>query len=314
MPILDLDSSLRLDKDATNIALGYKQGESPQAKIIAPNIDVAWSGQYPSYAKDAFLANDQDDVRAPGQKKPIETIWPVETWHDYICEEHTRTAYIDRQRKGREGVVAKMVYSDPVTAVKKVREMMNQRLTYLIAYAVKNMSASYYTVPGVKWNDDGAEPFEDLQAAIRQFKKNCGFNPNKILIPSHIMTYLGDKVRAQYSVTAAVSNKNIFKELAMPDLELSSDGLLVDETPVYDGTDFGSVWGDNVVLARVVPDPAEWEPTFMGTLVPKDKQPVQVFSPYETEHKTGWEIQIVMEYKVVILDNYAGYMLKSVLS
>jgi len=309
----DLDQSLRLDKDTSTVLLGYKQGISPEAELVAPSIRVPGNGKFPQYGKGAFL-DQSDDVRAPNQKDVREQIWDTETWTAYVLEEHAKVAFIDRQRKNRSGIVGGMVYSDPMVAAKKLRETMLQRKHYLISYAVNNMGATYYTVPGTKWDATGAVPFDDLQAAIRQFKNNCGMAPTHVLVPGHIMTYLGEAVRASYSVTAAVSNEEIFKKLAMPDLGIPENGLLVDHTPAYDGTNFTSIWEDNVLLFRRAPNPKDFEPTFMATLVPNDKQEVQAYAPYEVPQKTGWEMQVVMDYLVKILDNYAGYMLKTVLT
>ena len=56
MAFRDIDQALRLDKDATKIALGYYEGLEDRALIeaVAPQVKVALNGKYPTYARGSW--------------------------------------------------------------------------------------------------------------------------------------------------------------------------------------------------------------------------------------------------------------------
>ena len=175
---MNIDNAFRLDKDKTNLAIGFLEGLDPGLMKLAPTILKPSNGQYPSYGRGAFYYN-QETQRERGAD-PREFKIPDETWNEYICEEHTLVGRVDRVDKAKSRVQG-MPYSDTNALTKTLMKALQQSLDYKIAnllFNTTNMSGQYAS-PGTQWDLAGASPFDDLQTWHQSFVDGCGIEPTR---------------------------------------------------------------------------------------------------------------------------------------
>lgn len=306
MAWIDRDQGLKLDKNATKIALGYVEGIEQAAILnaIAPQIKVPQNGQYPTYGTATFYNNEGTQL-APGSTSVQEYIWPAESWNAYVIETHALKGFVSYQYSDNTAVVKGMVYSDPKTAAKALTRALYQRYSYITAYTA--VHTSYSASPGTDWDDAGATPFDDMQTWVKELKDAIGVGGYGCILTDRVMWHLGEGVRSAYSHTGNMSNyeivsKNLTRDLGINNLYVS------DSAEYYSSSDFVSIWGDNVVIFKSAKNPSGWEPSYMATLVPDDRTFVEVFKPYETPDKTGVYVQVRMNYLVKELLATAIYM------
>lgn len=309
----NIDNAFRLDKDKTNLALGFLEGLDPGLMKLAPVLPKPSNGQYPSYGRGAFYYK-QETQRERGAD-PREFQIPDETWEEYICEEHTLVGRVDRVDKAKSRVQG-MPYSDTNALTKTLIKALQQSLDYKIASVIFNITnlSGQYASPGTQWDLPGATPFDDLQTWHQAFVDGCGVDPTGLAISGRALSYLGEGIRVKYGATSGKSNLELIKESLIVDL-----GINVNEFTILKGNYYNStsskmvpVAGDNCLFYYNPPAMGNWQPALAATVVPNDsattKQGVGVKVPYWNEHGTAEFVQAIREYKVLFLSKYAGYM------
>lgn len=309
MAARDLDQALRLDKNATKIALGYYEGLEDPALLnaLAPQIKVPMNGKYPAYAVGSWWDVDEDTV-GPMATQVNEYIPPAESWTAYIIELHARKVKISNLEADSSGIAQGMVYSDRGVAAKRLTDVLVQKYAKVVAdlaAATSNTAAA-----GVAWDASGATPFDDIQTWIAALKDLIGVGGFTGLTTDRVMWHLGEGCRAKYSHTGNMSNYDIVDKLVTRDLGINR--LLISNKGEYYSTTsaaFTSIWGSNFFIAKVAPQMNGWQPTWAATLVPTEKQFLQVLRPYGQENLDflGDWIQVRMYYLVKELDSNAIY-------
>jgi hypothetical protein len=307
----NIDSALRLDKDLTNLAIGFKQGLEPGLAKLAPVIDKASNGQYPSYGRDAFYYNKETQRERGADAHEYEQ--PTETWNAYKIEEHTLVGKVDRRDMAKSRIRG-MPYSDEAKLSQTVLTALTQAQHYKTVSTIFNTTnlSGCYATPDPQWNAAGAAPWDDMQTWWMAFKNNCGVSPNIFAIDSRSLSYLGELVRAKYSATTGRSNKALILEALMPDFGITVDHFVILDADYYSSSAFTSLTGDNCLFAYNPASFGDWMPGLAATIVPNDsvttRKGVGVKTPYWNEDETARKVQVSLEYKIVLLSKYAGYM------
>lgn len=309
----NIDNALRLDKEKTNLAIGFQEGLDPGLMALAPTIEKAANGQYPSYGRGAFYYN-KETQRERGAD-PREFQIPDETWNEYICEEHTLVGRVDRVDKAKSRV-QNMPYSDTNALTKTLVKALQQSLDYKIASTIFNTTnlSGCYASPATQWDLAGAEPWDDLQTWYNAFVDNCGIEPNGLAISGRALTYLGEGVRAKYASTKGEANLTLIKEALLVDFAIPVNNFVILKGNYYNSTSakMVPVSGDNCLFFYNPSSTGDWQPALGATVVPNDsdttRKGVGVKVPYWNEHGTAQFVQVIREYKVVLLSKYAGYM------
>jgi hypothetical protein len=307
----NIDNALRLDKDLTNIALGYKEGIDEGLFLIAPPISMPSNGKYPYYAKGALYYSG-DSTRARYAKvKRLE--YPTESWGSYACEEHPLEGLVDRQDRAKSRVQG-MVYSSPESAAKGIKRALDQELGAKIISAIFSTTAlaSSYATPTIKWDLDGATPRDDLRTWYLAFKDNCGVAPNGFAISDRLLPYLGDGLRLKYGWTGGF-NFDLIKGALNVDFGIPVNRFVIIHGEKYGTSSFANLITDQCLFFYSPPSLVDWEPSLAATIVPNDSvstiNGVGFIPPYEEpEQKIGTLVQGIREYDVVLLDQYAGYL------
>lgn len=314
MAARDLDQALRLDKDASKIALGYVEGLEDVAimQAVAPQIKVVSNGKYPSYGTGAWYDQD-DDLIGPGATQVNEFIPPAESWNAYVIETHAKKALLSNLETDSSGIAQGMVYSDKTVAAKKVAEALYQGYCKTVADFV--VATGNSAAPGTAWDQAGATPFDNIQTWLKSMKDAIGVGGYTALTTDRVMWHLGEGCRTKYAHTGNMSNYEIVEKNVTRDLGL--DRLLISRKAEYlSGSTFVSIWGNNFIMFKNQANIASFMPTYCVTMVPKEKQFVQVFKPYGAEvlDHLGQYVQVRMHYLVKELDSNAVYMGSSVIS
>lgn len=316
MAFKDIDQALKVDKDATKIALGYYEGLEDVALInaVAPQIKVTNNGKYPSYGVGAWCDDDEDEV-GPGATHVAEYIPPVETWNAYVITMHARKVRISSGEADSSGIAKGMVYSDRKVAAKRLTDVLYQKYAKTVADSV--IATSNSAAPGTAWDQAGATPFDDVQTWYKSLKDLIGVGGYTALLTDRVMSHFGEGCRVKYAHTGNMSNydivsKNVARDIGIDKLLVSKKGERYSSTAGA----FSSIWGNNFIMFKNQPNIADFDVTHMVTMVPKNKQFIQVLRPYgkETLDFLGDWVQVRMWYLVRELDTNAIYMGSSVIS
>lgn len=310
----DIDQALRLDKDATKIALGYYEGLEDVALInaVAPQINVIGNGKYPTYAVGAWWDADEDEI-GPGATQVTEYIPPTEEWIPYVITMHARKVRISSGEADSSGIAKGMVYSDRKVAAKRLTDVLFQKYVKVVADLM--IATGNSAAPGTAWDAPGATPFDDIQTWYTALKDLIGVGGYTALLTDRIMSHLGEGCRAKYAHTGNMSNYDIVSKNVTRDIGIEK--LLVsNKAEYYTSGAFTSVWGKNFFLFKNKPNIADFDVTHMATMVPTKKQFIQVLRPYgqETLDFLGDWTQVRMWYLVKELDTNAVYKGSSVIS
>jgi hypothetical protein len=314
MAAQDIDQGLRLDKNATKIALGYYEGLEDRAvmDVLAPQIKVPANGKYPSYGRGAWYDDDEDEI-GPGATQVNEYIPPAESWNAYVINMKARKVTIADAEANLSGIVKGMIYSDRKTAAKRLTDVLYQKYCSRVADIYTAISNS--AAPGTAWDEAGATPFDDLQTWTIALKNLIGVGGYTAFTTDRVIMHLGEGCRAKYSHTGNMTNfdivsKNVVRDLGWKRLIVSGNA------EKYGTSAFSSIWGNNFYLFKNQDQMNGWQPTFCATLVPNDKQFLQVMKPYGREvlDLLGDYVQVRMWYLQKSLDSNAAYMGSSVIS
>jgi hypothetical protein len=313
MAVKAIEDRLNYDKDATNLVIAYKEGIADEVLSISPLIKRPKSGYYPSYGRGEWQYLDFE-ARAIGDPNVKQITFPAVSWTEYFIPEVPRKKFIDSQAAGRSGVVG-LVDDNVQGAAERVKYALNQALSYkIITAALAGVGGT--TTPVTKWNSPGSDATADLNAAIDAFEAQCGLPPNGIVIPSKVLRYCGKNVRAAYGVNAATPNVGLVKEILMTDLGIPTDRIFISYAHLYGTSSFANMYTNAVLLfySATNPNMIDWEPSYMGSIIPDDVEWFRVKTPYESEDKNGYYVQCIMEIQPKVLLSYAGYSITATLA
>lgn len=308
-----IESRYRYDKDATRMVLAYKEGLAEEALSIAPVIKRPKSGQYPSYGAGEWQYTNFDS-RAPGDPKIKQITFPAATWTEYFIPEIPRKKFIDRQDNKRTGTVAGLAETDVSRTAEKMKQALHQALSYkIITTALAGVGGT--ATPTTKWNSVGADPVKDLRTYIDDFEAQCGMPPNGAVFPSKVFRYVGAGVRAGYAITSEKPNTALVKEMLMQDLGIPANRLFISTAHLYGTSTFANMYTNAVLLfySATNPNMVDWEPTYMGSIVPDDVPYFRVMPPYSFGDPGLW-VEAIFEILPKVLMANAGYSITATLA
>ncbi len=255
---------VHLDVPLTNFALQYSHPEY-LGYSVAPAVTVVHeSDQY-------YIFNEaREDIVRPNALRAIgdksnEIKFRVTT-DTYSCEEYAlRYPLADRIRDNADDVMRlrQRGTQQCLDQLMLDKELRLQGLFQTTGGAVPNSTV------GTKWDDTGADPEADIQAAKSVVRRAIGKEPNSILMSRPVADAL--VIHLKGSLTALnMATKLTFMDL--PDIlwglrVFIGDGIYRTDNPgqAAPGT-ISDIWNDNVVVFYMDPSPGIDVMTFVNTM------------------------------------------------
>ncbi|MBN2566246.1 MAG: hypothetical protein JXB46_11100 [Candidatus Eisenbacteria bacterium] len=263
------------DKVLNNIA-SYYGHEGCVYKEVAPIVDINHiSGKYYVFGREELrVMNDTLGRRSHAN----ELDWHVTTAQYRTVPRGLRSFIGQEDRENADPPIQ----LETTTTEKLIRALDLAAEVRLVAALDAAITATSNTAAGTDWSTGGTTgtPLTDIATAKRNFRRNCGVEPNAIVIPDDLADYmvLCDEWKENFTYTVG-GDSRIAKYDALPpsilgmkplvpkQLKLSgspgvSDGLGPGGTPTLTG-----VWaGTKVYLLHINPRPSIMTATCAYTL------------------------------------------------
>ncbi len=168
------------------------------------------------------------------------------------------------------------------------------------------------STPSVKWNGTNPTIVRDIKNAAKAVADACGLYPNTIVIPLDVWLVISEDsdVRNRLAVTQPrVLTREMFGSLVeIPNVIIA--GAVTNAAKEGLAVSLQRIWGDNVLLAYVNPQPAIEQPAF-GYTFTTTRWVVEQYREEQTR-STVVRVRRVYDLRVVMPD--AGYLLTDVLT
>lgn len=322
MPISYTDArGVHINQPLTNLSLGYHP-TGMVAEQIFPPIPVAHESDY-YYVYDkaqAFRVERSDgygSLRADGARSLLEEFGATPAL--YQAEEFARrTRITDRQRANQDAVL-----NLEVSKLRRIQDklLLDQelRVASLLTTAANWASSNKTTISGTnQWNNASfnsqagtfsviEQEFDNGREAIRQ--ATGGKEANVAIIPAAVARVMKRDIGVRQSIQ--YTHSDILTNGALPD---TLWGLkVIEPAAIYDtsveGESFAGadVWGKNVILAYVDPNPG-LDSLTLGLIFRARPWQVKQWRDEEVE-STFYEASLVQAEKAVSYD--CGYLIQS---
>lgn len=315
LPAAKLDSrDVRIDPLLSSISVAFHNDQFI-APTVAPVIPTTVDGgKYALYTQ-ADWFRDEAGKRGPGASAKRGDFGI--TFATFFCEEYAFGKEVpDEIRRNamdpiRPDQDATMYATEKVMLNKEVRvaTKMNTAANWATGHTVTKSGTG-------QWNDyGGSDPLADIETAIDTIKGKTGKKPNTITIPYPVWKALKhhpDIVdRIKYSQRGIVTVE-LFQELVEIDRVLRADAIYTTTNEgVADGSEtYAYVWGKDVWVGYVTPNPGVQEPTAMYQFAVNGQQGRQVRRwRDENHHQDIVEAFELVDEKVV--STLCGYTIKA---
>jgi hypothetical protein len=284
------------------------------ANQLAPTVNVELeSGEFPVWESWHFFANDVETL-VPDRSVTREIDLEVAK-EPYVCEEHAlKVSVSDREQK-----------NSTVDVRRKKRELLDDRLMVAKEIRIANLlkatgdggGLNNSGTPSNNWNVDAGTIEADLVAAKEAVADDIGIDPNTLVIPWKVANAIATQQDIREIFKYTVEGRSILREgAAILPPELWGMRVIVPRartvTNAYGQTNtFSDIWGDDVRVLYVNPNPSEFEPSVLYT-IQSDGYEVRTWRTQDPAVEWVRARQGIFDEKVVAPD--AGYVIKDVLS
>ena len=245
------------DPILTNLAIAY---ENPAfvAESLFPTVPVAKeSGQFFVIDPSRDRMRVYDDIRAPRSEARI-VEWATNK-QSYVAEEHAIAAAVDDREKSQA--------VDPLQPEQEAIESATDALHLGREYEVAQLAVTSGTYPagnvvalaaGARWDTTTGDPVADVETGKEKIRSVIGRRPNTLILPSAVYA----KVRLNPTVTDRIkyTSLGITTPALLAQLWDIANVVVADAVQntaaLGQAAAIGDVWGKNVVLAFVNPQPA----------------------------------------------------------
>lgn len=244
------------------------------------------------------------------------------------------TGTFQATRKALKHFIDDDVYANADDVIKRnyrksaAMHIMDQLLTdkearaAAVAFNTGNFSGKTAALAGTdQWSDyANSTPFDAISEKAELVLKNCGKQPNTIIMGQEVWTQLRNHPqlidRLPDNRTRA-ANINLFKEM-LSDQDLNIENVLVGRGTKNTGTasspSFDFIWGKFCLVAYISPSASTvMDNTLAKTFIPKDLAGMQV-EYYRLDNYKGLFVEANTKYVHEIVNNNCGYLLSTVVA
>lgn len=245
-----------IDKALTNLSLKY-ENNTMMAEELFPVVNVSKrSDLYYIHGREGWRL--EDDLHAPGAHTPKDPGLAVTT-DNYYAERRARAMGIDED----EAQAVDSPLEPRIDATETVTDQLmlqRERRAQLLATAAANYNGSnVVTLAGTsQWNDyANSDPIGDIRDGVRQIHSQLFREPNKLLIPYTVMSFLSDHPdfleRIKYSERAIFNPELLSAIFGIQRVVVPQSGF--NSAAFGETENFDYLWGKDVVLAYVTERP-----------------------------------------------------------
>jgi hypothetical protein len=315
------DADLVIDNAMTAISVAYPNGGAV-GDALTPTIQVSkQSDRYFIHGRETW-APEATDLRAPGTWAKEITGLALSTDVYYAVEHALQTpvAWEERQRAGVSPLSPDRDATELVTA-----KILLQREIYIknLATTTANYPAgNVVTLAGVTQFNDyvNSDPIGVFKTARRYMHSLLFIEPNTAVIPYQVMSQLEDHPdfieRIKYSERGILTKEIIATLIGVPNIVVPGFGW--NSANPGQAASIGYLWGKDVVLAYVPPQPGLKTPAFayeFAWTYPGGQ--TQVIDRWQEPGRKSDLIRCQRRYdlKGIVLDSngklLAGYLIKN---
>jgi hypothetical protein len=260
--------NIHIDVALTNISVGFPNNEFVGNRLF-PQVTVQkQSNKYYIFGREAWSTHL--DVRAPGTEANEIPGYVVSTDSYFAVEHSLQIAVTDEERDNADSPFSPDEDGTYLVTQKILlgREVLMKNLVTTTA----NFATNYFTTLSgtTQWSDYvNSNPISDFRTAIRQINSGLFTDPNTAVIPYQVISILEDHPdfieRIKYSERGVMTPDIIGAILGIPNIIIPMAGqntAAMGQTPVL-----GYLWGKDVVIAWVPPNPGLKIPAFAYEIV-----------------------------------------------
>jgi hypothetical protein len=260
--------NVHIDTVLTNVSVGWPNN-ALVAENLFPTVRVnKQAGKYYIFGREAWLA-ETSDYRAPGTEANEIPGFTVSLDTFYAQEHALQMAVTDEERE---------MVDNQFTPDRDATNLLTSKIWLgreLAMYNLVSVAASYAsglstTLAGTaQWSDytGASHPIKDVRTGFRAVHAKIFMEPNTAIIPYLVMSYLEDHpdiiARIQYSERAILTPEIIAAVFGIQKVVVP--GVAVATGPVGslgNAVTAGYLWGKDVILAWVPPNPGLKTPAF----------------------------------------------------
>lgn len=315
---------LHLDGMLTNISVGYDNPDEFMASNFFPSVRVGkQSDKYYVFNRDLW-GRRTDDLRYPGSE--ANELPPMTLSRDtYFIEEHALEDVVpDEEIENADNPLQPA--QDATTRLTNTI-LLNRELAMTdILFATGNYATNHVvTLSGTaQWNDyTNSDPIADVKTARSQIHRAIFRDPNTVIMGYEVAVKLEDHPdfieRIKYSQPGITNDQIIAAMLGIPNFRRAGAGYLTSAYGAAETTDY--VWGKNVVLAWVPPNPGRRIPSFAYEFVqPYGAGLLQPTERWREEKRKSDVVRVSRRYdlKLIAVDgtgkSVAGYLIKNAIA
>jgi hypothetical protein len=266
--------NVRIDVPLTNISLGWPNN-GLVGEALFPTVTVQkQSGKYYVFGREAWLP-ETSDYRAPGTEANEIPGFTVSLDTFYAQEHALQVAITDEEREmvdpafapDRDGT---MLLTSKILLGRELAmyNLVTTTTNYATGFATTMTNGTLST--GTQWDSytsTSSNPITDVRTGVRKIHSKIFMEPNTIVIPYVVMSYLEDHPviiqRIQYAEAAILTPDIIASVFGIQKVIVPGVGYATG--PVGSSGNaltVGYLWGDNVLIAYVPDNPGLRTPAF----------------------------------------------------
>lgn len=295
-----------IDPILSNVVQGYKHPEHVGMALF-PRVPVTVAGgKVIEFGKEAFRL--YNTLRAPGTAtKRVSFGYEGKP---YALENHALEAPVPREhQRDAQNVPGIDLATRAINGVMRVESLILENQQASAARAAGNYDANHkVTLAGTdQWNDYAqSDPVGDVKNAKEAIRASTGIYPNVIEISAKVFAVLSehpaitDKIK--YTQTGVVTAELL---AAVFDIQTVVIGKAIGFDDAGDAID---LWGKDVVLAYVPPNPSGMEEPSFGYTYTMEGHPL-VEAPYWENQSKSWIYGTAYERAPVLSGIASGFLI-----
>lgn len=315
--------NVHIDKALTAISVGWPN-EALAGNALFPQITVAkQSDKYYIFGREGWLP--ESDFRAPGTAAN-EVFGAAVSLDTYFAQEHAlQIAVTDEERANADSPLAPDRDGTGIITSKVM--LGRERLIQTLATATANYASGLSTtLSGTsQWSDyANSDPISDLRTAKVAVNARIFADPNVAVIPYQVMVKLEDHPdfleRIKYSERAIFSPELLASVLGFSKVVVP--GVGINSANAGATASLGYLWGKDVVLAYVPPNPGMKVPAYGYEFVWNVNGGPQVIDRWRADVRKSDVIRISRYYDLKLVaqgdagssdagKSIAGYVIKA---
>lgn len=302
--------NVTVDQALTNISIAY----TPEGLVtdqVVPKIAVPKdTGIYWEWSRsDDFRNFNGQDLRAPGtEAKTIDWSTSKKT---FSCEEYSLNTSIDDKAKKNADSVLNLEISKTKRLKNALMISREARVASVFTDANNFASTNKVTLSGTsQWNNASyaGNIVKELDTAKEAVRKQIGRRPNTIIIPEAVADVMKNNSSIiellKYTKSDMLENGDLPKKLRGMNVIIAG---WVSNLAADGATDnIADIWGKNVVLAYVNPNPMVDDISFIYGFRSEDEQ----ITKWRDDPKKSDFIENAYSEDVKVVSNIAAYLIK----